>query len=73
MSVGVEHVDGVCGGRAVLVGTRMPIWVLSRLTRQEARTFYPHLSDAQLDAAIEYARAHPDEMARDIADQQEDV
>ena len=71
MADGVEHVPGRCGGRAVLVGTRMPIWCLSRLTRDEARSFYPHLSDAQIDAATEYARAHPDEMARDIAEQRE--
>ena len=72
MADGVEHVPGRCGGRAVLVGTRMPIWCLSRLTREEARSLYPHLSDEQLDAAVTYARRHPLEMARDIADQRDE-
>ncbi len=66
MGNGVEHVPGVCGGSAVLVGTRMPVWCLSRMPPDQARLHYPHLTDEQIVAAHRYAKAHPEEMARDI-------
>ena len=72
MADGIEHVDGRCGGRAVLVGTRMPVWCLSRLTPQEARIMYPHLTSEQIEAAHSYAAAHVEEIANDIREQSED-
>lgn len=72
MADGVEHVPGRCGGRAVLVDTRMPIWCLSRLTVQQIRESYPHLTQAQITDARLYAAEHPEEMARDIAENERD-
>ena len=72
MGDGVEHVPGVCGGSAVLVGTRMPVWCLSRLSVEEIHEHYPHLTDKQIAAAHAYAAEHPDEIARDIAEQESD-
>ena len=72
MADGIEHVPGRCGGRAVLVGTRMPVWCLSRLTPTEARTMYPHLTAEQIEAAHSYAKAHVNEITNDIREQSED-
>jgi uncharacterized protein (DUF433 family) len=63
-SSGVEHVPGRCGGCAVLVGTRMPVWCLARLSPKQIRLFYPHLTEEQIKAAKAYAKEHPDEIAR---------
>jgi len=62
---GVERVPGVCGGRAVLTGTRMPVWCLARLSVLHIRAFYPHLTQEQIEAAKRYASEHPEEIARD--------
>lgn len=67
----VEHVPGKCGERAVLTGTRMPVWCLARLTLKQARTMYPHLTDEQIVAAHSYAKNHPDEIAKDILENDE--
>jgi len=65
----IEHVKGRCGGRAVVAGTRMTVWGLSRLTPKEALTLYPHLTEEQIFAAHAYAAAHPEEIAKDIREQ----
>jgi uncharacterized protein (DUF433 family) len=70
MSNGVEHVPGRCGGRAVLVGTRMPIWCLSRMSIEQIRSAYPHLTEQQIHDGRLYAAEHTEEMAQDIADQE---
>ena len=72
MGNGVEHVPGVCGGRAVLVGTRMPVCCLARLSPDQIREFYPHLTQDQIIEAKQYAANHPGEIAQDIRDQLDD-
>jgi uncharacterized protein (DUF433 family) len=68
----VSHTPGVCRGVAVLAGTRIPVWRLSRLTVSEIRERYWYLTDQQIVDAHEYAADHPGEMARDIEENRGD-
>jgi uncharacterized protein (DUF433 family) len=69
----VAHYVGVQGGMAVIAGTRTP--VLSIIAKydlaggdiQDVITALPHLDTVQVDAALAYAKAHPEEMAAEEA------
>jgi len=69
---GIESDPKVCAGEARIVRTRIPVWLLVRareLGSDEAEllTAYPTLRAEDLAHAWHYARAHVDEMRRDIA------
>ena len=62
-----------CGGDARIRGTRIPVWVLAGYRRDgqsdaAIREAYPSLKAGDLEAAWEYAAAHPDEIAAAIAE-----
>jgi uncharacterized protein (DUF433 family) len=61
----------ICGGDACIRGHRIPVWVLAGyrrlgLTDEEILRAYPSLTSADLEAAWEYAAAHPEEITRAI-------
>ena len=73
MFPGIESTPGVCGGEPCLVRTRIPVWLLvqaRRLGTSEAELLraYPTLRAEDLANAWAYARAHAEEMDRQIAD-----
>jgi uncharacterized protein (DUF433 family) len=66
----------ICGGDACIRGTRIPIWLLvewRRLGQTDAAILqgYPDLAPADLEAAWEYAAAHPEEIEQAIRDNAE--
>ncbi len=72
----ITKTPGVCGGRACIQGHRIPVWGIiayRRLGASDVRILeaYPQLTDADLAAAWEYAAAHPDEIDRDIRENEE--
>jgi uncharacterized protein (DUF433 family) len=63
---------GFVEGRAVIAGTRVPVWRVWRMVQQGAsqvdlRLQYG-LSDRQIEAALRYATRHPEEVRRDVFD-----
>jgi uncharacterized protein (DUF433 family) len=59
-------------GRARIIRTRIPVWLLESLRRggktdAELLTAYPTLTAEDLANAWNYARAHQEEMDREIA------
>ena len=67
----IESDPAICGGEARIVGTRIPVWVLVELRRQEANDAeimanYPRLERADLEAAWKYERENAAEIAREI-------
>lgn len=69
---GIEFQDGVCGGAARIIRTRIPVWLLESLRRggksdAELLAAYPTLTAEDLANAWNYARTHRDEMNREIA------
>jgi uncharacterized protein (DUF433 family) len=72
----VEKRPEVCGGSACVRGRRIPVWGLvnmRRLGASDARILeaYPDLTPADLEAAWEYAASNPDEIDRDIRENEE--
>jgi uncharacterized protein (DUF433 family) len=68
----IEKVPGRCGGRAVVVGTRIRVSIILTLYRQgmtveEIVQQYPHIRPADVHDALAYAYHHPDEIEADIA------
>jgi uncharacterized protein (DUF433 family) len=70
---GIESTPGVSGGEPCIVRTRIPVWLLVRareLGTSEADLLhaYPALRAEDLANAWAYARAHKDEIAQQIRD-----
>ena len=67
-----EHItktSGVCGGDASIRGNRIPVWDLvgyRRLGKSDAALLgdSPSLTPSDLEAAWEYALAHPEKIDR---------
>jgi uncharacterized protein (DUF433 family) len=73
----ISKAPGICGDDACIAGTRIPVWGLvnyRRLHGSDAGLLdaYPSLTNADLEAAWEYAASHPDEIDRAIRENEED-
>ncbi len=70
----IVKTPGTCGGRARIAGTRIKVehvynWVERQgMTPAEVVKEYPHLTMAQVHAALAYYWSHQDEIERDIAE-----
>ncbi len=72
----ITKTPDVCGGDACIRGHRIPVWVLVNYRRlggsnADLLEDYPTLTAADLEAAWEYAAAHPEEMDRAIQENEE--
>ncbi len=70
---GIESEPSVCGGSAMIVRTRIPVWILEqarRLGMSEATLLgaYPSLRAEDLAHAWAYVRSHRAEIDRDIVE-----
>jgi uncharacterized protein (DUF433 family) len=73
----IEKVEGRCGGRAVVGGTRIRVSVIVGWHRQghsvdQIVAMYPHLRLSDVHDALAYAYDHPEEIERDLADDDEE-
>jgi len=64
---GIEKMPKVCGGKACIANTRIPVWVLVEARRLgysdvDLLTSYPTITATDLANAWVYAEAYPDEM-----------
>ena len=71
-SPGIDLQDGVCGGVARVVRTRIPVWTLEAARRQGLAdaailAAFPSLRPGDLANAWNYARRHEEEINRQIA------
>jgi uncharacterized protein (DUF433 family) len=65
-------IQGVCGGSARVIRTRIPVWLLESYRRSgssdaQLLSAYPSLTAEDLASAWHYARSHREEMDREIA------
>jgi uncharacterized protein (DUF433 family) len=72
----IVKTPGVCGGRACIAGTRITVWGLVQhrqlgLSDEAILEATPGLDRDQLASAFRYAGEHPDEIASDLAENQE--
>lgn len=75
ISSGIEKTPGVCGGRACIIRTRIPVWSLieSRqlgMTDDDLLASFPSLTANDLENAWNYYFLFPDEINADILDNQ---
>ena len=68
----IEKIVDRCGGRAVIVGTRIRVSIVLGCYRQgmsveEIVQQYPHLRPADVHDALAYAYDHPEEIDSDLA------
>ncbi|MBI5610577.1 MAG: DUF433 domain-containing protein [Deltaproteobacteria bacterium] len=69
----IDHTMGMCGNRACIVGTRIPVWAIQALWLQGATdadviAAYPNLAGLDLDSVRAYVELNADEIRRDIED-----
>jgi uncharacterized protein (DUF433 family) len=76
MSIGsiIEATPGICGGRAHLTGTRVPVHRIARYHRlgyapEEMLGVLSSLSLTQIYAALAYALANPDEIEESLREE----
>jgi uncharacterized protein (DUF433 family) len=71
----IVKTPGTCGGKPRIAGTRIKVkhvftWVEQMgMTPAQVVAEYPHLTMAQIHAALAYYWSHPNEIQRDIADE----
>jgi uncharacterized protein (DUF433 family) len=70
----IVRVQGVCGGHAIIEGTRLSVklivgWVRLGMTSEEIVTQYPDLSIAQVADALAYYEDHPEEIEAEFAEE----
>jgi len=74
---GIESIPGVCGGEPCIVRSRIPVWLLEQArllgtSEAELLQIYPMLRAQDLANAWNYVRTHPEEIARQIRDNEAD-
>jgi len=73
----ITKTPDICGGRACILGHRIPVWGLVRyrqldMTDAEILEAYPSLNAADLDAAWEYFAANRNEIDHDIRENEDE-
>ena len=74
----IEKVPGICGGRAVIAGTRIRVSLILQLYRngmkiEEILGHYAHLRPADIYDALAYAHDHAAEIEADLIDDDEEA
>lgn len=69
------RVQGVCGGRPIIEGTRITVklivgWVRLGMKTAEIAADYPHLSTIQIADALAYYEDHPEEIGAEFAEEE---
>ncbi|GBD97698.1 hypothetical protein BMS3Abin06_02599 [bacterium BMS3Abin06] len=73
----IEKKKGVCGGDAVITGTRISVSLIVELERashsvDEIITIYPHITHAQVYDALSYYYDHKEEIDKIIEENKEE-
>ncbi|HYN86988.1 MAG TPA: DUF433 domain-containing protein [Ardenticatenaceae bacterium] len=69
----IVQIEGVCGGRPIIEGSRISVRHIAQLykagdTVDEILQAHPHLKPAAVYDAISYYLDHPEEIEREIAE-----
>ncbi len=73
----ITRKKGVCGGRSIIEGTRMPVWSIIKwykigMSIEEILRGFPHLTPSQVYDAFSYYYDNQSEIEMDIAENGED-
>jgi uncharacterized protein (DUF433 family) len=76
VSLNIQQTPGTCGGKPRIAGTRIKVSLIAtlsernRMTPDEIVEAYPHLTLAQIHAALAYYWAHRDEIEQELRKEQ---
>jgi uncharacterized protein (DUF433 family) len=73
----ITRKKGVCGGRSIIEGTRIPVWSIimwykTGMSIEEILRGFPHLTPAQVYDAFSYYYDNQGEIEKDISENEED-
>lgn len=73
----IESIPNVCGDEPCIANSRIPVWLLEQARRlgtgeAELLRAYPTLHAQDLANARDYVRAHPEEIGRQIRENESD-
>jgi len=74
----VTNKKGVCGGRSIIVGTRIPVWSIIKwykigMSLEEIMREFPQLTPAQTHDAFSYYYDNLKEIEKDIAENEDEA
>jgi type III restriction enzyme len=74
----VTQKKGVCGGRSIIYGTRIPVWSIVKwykigMSLEEIMREFPQLTPAQVHDAFSYYYDNSKEIERDIAQNEDET
>ena len=72
--LGIRHTPGVCGGRARIRDTRIPVWTIVEAKKSGASDLeilqdFPGLTAEDLTNAVRYYEGHKAEIEQDLQEQ----
>lgn len=73
--MGIRHTPGVCGGRARIRDTRIPVWTIVEIKKAGASDLdilrdFPGLTAEDLTNAMRYYHGHQAEIEQDLKEQE---
>ena len=77
VALDIRKTPGVCGGRACVGRTRIPVWLLvaflnDGLSEQSLLQSYPQLNPDHIRLVRDYYRRQKDEIDRDIQEEEDE-
>lgn len=71
----IVRVQGVCGGRPIIEGTRISVkaivdWAKQGLSVEEVQEQYPFLASEQIEDALAYYDDHPEEIDAEFQEEE---
>ena len=74
----VSNKKGVCGGRSIIAGTRIPVWSITKwyklgLSLEDIIREFPQLTPSQIHDAFSYYYDNQEEIEKDIADNENEA
>ncbi len=74
----ITYEKGVCGGRSIIDGTRIPVWSIIKwykigMSLEEIMREFPKLTPAQIHDAFSYYYDNLKEIERDIAENENEA
>jgi uncharacterized protein (DUF433 family) len=73
----ITRIEGVCGGRSIIEGTRIPVWSIIKwyktgMTVEEIINEFSHVNPSHIYDAFSYYYDNQEEIERDIRENEDE-
>ncbi len=74
----ISYKEGVCGGRSIIEGTRIPVWSIIKwykvgMSIEDIMKEFPQLTPSQIHDAFSYYYDNREEIEKDIIDNEKET